>query len=113
GVRDAAMRIRDAGIDTIGITALFSPLTTECEMEAAEIVSSVIPHARITLSHTLGRIGLLERENVTLLNAALQGLGQRTVEAFAKALADCGIHAPFYLTQNDGTVVLADVAAAN
>ncbi|RIK88656.1 MAG: hydantoinase [Hyphomicrobiales bacterium] len=112
-VREAAMRIRDAGIRSVGITALFSPLTTECETEAADIVRSVIPQARITLSHTLGRIGLLERENVTLLNAALQGLGEGTVDAFAEALRESGIHAPFYLTQNDGTVVLARVAAAN
>lgn len=112
-IREAAMRIRDAGIQSIGITALFSPLTTECEVEAAEIVRSVMPDARITLSHTLGRIGLLERENVTLLNAALQGLGARTVDAFANALRQSGIHAPFYLTQNDGTVVLAQVAAEN
>jgi len=111
-VREAAMRIRDAGITAIGITALFSPLTTECEEEAAEIVRAVIPEARITLSHTLGRIGLLERENVTLLNAALQSLGRKTVAAFGDALTEAGIEAPFYLTQNDGTVVLAEVAAA-
>lgn len=112
-IRDAAMKIRDAGITSIGITALFSPLTTECEMEAAEIVRSIIPDARITLSHSLGRIGLLERENVTLLNAALQSLGQTTIDAFGHALVKAGIRAPFYLTQNDGTVVLAEVAAAN
>ncbi|TPW27886.1 hydantoinase/oxoprolinase family protein [Martelella alba] len=112
-VRDAAMKIRDAGITAIGITALFSPLTDECERLAAEIVRSVIPDARITLSNTLGRIGMLERENVTLLNAALQGLGQNTVSAFGVALKEAGIDAPFYLTQNDGTVVLAAVAAAN
>ena len=113
GVRDAALRIRDAGILSVGITALFSPLTDACETEAAEIVREVIPEANITLSHTLGRIGLLERENVTLLNAALQGLGRSTVTAFGDALAAAGITAPFYITQNDGTVVLADVAAAN
>ena len=112
-IRDAAMRIRDAGITAIGITALFSPLTAECELEAAEIVSSIVPDARITLSHRLGRIGLLERENVTLLNASLQSLGKKTVDAFRDALESLGILAPFYLTQNDGTVVLAEVAAAN
>jgi N-methylhydantoinase A/oxoprolinase/acetone carboxylase beta subunit len=112
-IRDAAMRIRDAGITAVGITALFSPLTAECELEAAEIVGSVLPEARITLSHRLGRIGLLERENVTLLNASLQSLGSKTVDAFRGALASVGIRAPFYLTQNDGTVVLAEVAAAN
>ncbi|TYC61903.1 hydantoinase/oxoprolinase family protein [Rhodobacterales bacterium] len=112
-IRDAAMKIRDQGIDAVGITALFSPLTAECELEAAEIVRSIIPTVSITLSHTLGRIGLLERENVTLLNAALQSLGHKTIDAFKSALVQAGITAPFYLTQNDGTVVLADVAAAN
>lgn len=112
-IRDAALKIRDAGITSVGITALFSPLTTECEEEAAEIVRSIIPDARITLSSSLGRIGLLERENVTLLNATLQQLGRTTVSAFESALKKAGISAPFYLTQNDGTVVLAEVAAAN
>ncbi|HCV73555.1 MAG TPA: hydantoinase [Agrobacterium sp.] len=112
-VREAAMKIRDAGITSIAISATFSPLTTECEVRAAEIVRSVIPDARITLSHTLGRIGLLERENVALLNAALQTLGRTTVQAFSDALREAGVKAPFYLTQNDGTVALADVAAAN
>jgi N-methylhydantoinase A/oxoprolinase/acetone carboxylase beta subunit len=48
-----------------------------------------------------------------LLNASLQSLGTKTVDAFGSALASVGIRAPFYLTQNDGTVVLAEVAAAN
>ncbi|EHS48866.1 Hydantoinase/oxoprolinase [Rhizobium sp. PDO1-076] len=112
-IREAAMKIRDAGITSIAISATFSPLTTECEVVAAEIVRSVIPDAKITLSHTLGRIGLLERENVALLNAALQTLGRTTVQAFSDALREAGVTAPFYLTQNDGTVALADVAAAN
>lgn len=112
-IREAAMKIRDAGITSIAISATFSPLTTECEVKAAEIVRSVIPDARITLSHTLGRIGLLERENVALLNAALQSLGRTTVQAFSDALREAGVAAPFYLTQNDGTVALADVAASN
>lgn len=112
-MREVAAKIRDAGITSVGVTALFSPLTTECEDEAAAILREVIPEARITLSHTLGRIGLLERENVTMLNAALQGLGSHTVDAFRKALAECGVTARLYLTQNDGTVVLAEVAAAN
>ncbi len=34
------MKIRDAGITSIAISATFSPLTTECEVRAAEIVRS-------------------------------------------------------------------------
>lgn len=110
-IRDAARRIRDAGVRAIGITATFSPLTAEHELRAGEIVREEYPEAAITLSHTLGRIGLLERENVTLLNACLTDLGHSTTEAFKQALGNAGIRAPFYLTQNDGTVMLAEVAA--
>lgn len=110
-VREAAKRIRDADIRAVGISAIFSPLTAEHENRAAEIVREICPDASITLSHTLGRIGLLERENVTLLNACLVELGRHTTAAFRNALAQAGIEAPFYLTQNDGTVMLAEVAA--
>jgi N-methylhydantoinase A/oxoprolinase/acetone carboxylase beta subunit len=110
GVRDAAKRMADAGLSSIGITSVFSPLTAECEEEAARIVLEEIPHARVTLSHQLGRIGLLERENVTLLNAALQDLAQRTIAAFIAALEQSRIRAPLYLTQNDGTIVRAEQA---
>lgn len=110
-LRQAARRIRDAGIGAIGISSIFSPLSAEHELRAGEIVAAICPHASITLSHQLGRIGLLERENVTLLNACLSDLGHHVIGAFRDALAAAGIHAPFYLTQNDGTVMLADVAA--
>jgi len=39
----------------------------------------------VTLSYELGRIGLLERENATLLSAALVDLARRTTNAFAEA----------------------------
>ncbi len=110
-LREAAKRIRDAGIGAIGIASMFSPLTAEHELRAAEIVTEICPRASITLSHQLGRIGLLERENVTLLNACLADLGRHVIGAFREALGAVGIHAPFYLTQNDGTVMLAEVAA--
>jgi N-methylhydantoinase A/oxoprolinase/acetone carboxylase beta subunit len=113
GMRAIAAKIRDAGIDSVAVTAVFSPLTAECELRAAEILRETIPGVAVTLSHTLGRIGLLERENVTGLNACLIDLGRRTTAAFKDALRRAGIAAPFYLTQNDGTVMLAEVAADN
>ncbi len=59
GVRDAARRMADAGLTSVGITAVFSPLTAECEDEAEQIVREEMSDACITLSHDLGRIGLL------------------------------------------------------
>ena len=110
-LREAALRIRDAGIHAIGISSIFSPLTAEHELRAQQVVADICPGVSITLSHRLGRIGLLERENVTLLNACLAELGHHVIGAFREALGAVGIHAPFYLTQNDGTVMLAELAA--
>jgi N-methylhydantoinase A/oxoprolinase/acetone carboxylase beta subunit len=112
GMRAAARRIRDAGLRSVAIASVFSPLNPECELVAADILRDVCPDVHITLSHELGRIGLLERENVALLNACLADLARTTTRAFTAALAASGIDAPLYLTQNDGTVMLASVAEA-
>src|SRR5262249_33369334 len=110
GMRRAARRIRELGLRSVAIASVFSPLNASCEDQAAAILRDECPGVTITLSHHLGRIGLLERENVTLLNAALADLAERTVGAFVEALRRSGIAAPLYLTQNDGTVMLASLA---
>ena len=109
-MREAARRLRASGIRSAGITSVFSPLNPACEEQAAAILREECPGIAVTLSHRLGRIGLLERENATLLNACLVELARRTTRAFAAALGASGIAAPLYLTQNDGTVMLAEVA---
>ena len=111
GMRTAAKRIRAAGIPAVAVASVFSPLNPGCEEAAAEILRDECPEAAVTLSHHLGRIGLLERENVALLNAALLELARRTTAAFTEALVRSGIRAPLFLTQNDGTVMLAEAAA--
>ena len=112
GMRAAARRIRDAGIRSVAIAAVFSPLNASGEEEAAAILREECPDVAVTLSHRLGRIGLLERENAALLNACLIELARKTTRAFTEALRASGIAAPLYLTQNDGTVMLAEVAEA-
>jgi len=112
GMRAAARRIREAGIRSVAVAAVFSPLNAACEEEAAAILRDACPDVAVTLSHRLGRIGLLERENAALLNACLIELARKTTRAFTEALRGSGIAAPLYLTQNDGTVMLAEVAEA-
>ena len=112
GMQAAAREIRAAGIRSVGIASVFSPLNPSCEETAAEILRDACPDVAITLSHHLGRIGLLPRENATLLNASLVDLARDTVAAFTRALAGAGIQAPVYLTQNDGTVMPAEQAQA-
>lgn len=99
-----AEEIRADGLDSIAITSVFSPSSPALEWEAAQILGDALPGLPISLSHEIGRLGLLERENATIINASLRGLSSRIVLAFREAVTAFGIDAPVYLSQNDGTL---------
>ena len=109
-ITTAAQEMKAAGLKSVGISSIFSPLDPSHERRAAELVAAVIPDATITCSSDLGRIGLLERENAGLLNAALAGLARDAIAAFERAIRESGIAAPLFITQNDGTVAEAGQA---
>jgi N-methylhydantoinase A/oxoprolinase/acetone carboxylase beta subunit len=106
----AATAIAEAGVSAIAISSVFSPVNPGMEEEASAIVRAVVPDAYVTLSNEIGRVGLLERENAGILNACLRRLARETVAAFRRAIAEMGIAAPLYLTQNDGTLMSAGFA---
>ena len=109
-VREHVEKIKAAGITAIAISSVFSPVNQTFEEQTADIVRSIIPDANITLSSEIGRIGLLERENAAIMNSCLRGLAARTVDGFKAALDELQIEAPFYISQNDGTLMNADFA---
>jgi N-methylhydantoinase A/oxoprolinase/acetone carboxylase beta subunit len=100
-----AEQIAGAGLTTAAITAVFSPLDTELEATVAEHLTGKVPGLRCSLSSQLGRIGLLERENATIINACLRSLADGVVSGFERSVAELGIDAPLYLSQNDGTLM--------
>jgi N-methylhydantoinase A/oxoprolinase/acetone carboxylase beta subunit len=108
-VADAARDFLNKGIRTVAIAALFSPVKSDIEKRAGEIVAEVMGPAAISLSHTIGRVGLLERENATVMNASLAHLSARVVASFRAALRELRIAAPFFISQNDGTLMSAEV----
>ncbi|MGF4258359.1 hydantoinase/oxoprolinase N-terminal domain-containing protein, partial [Klebsiella pneumoniae] len=85
-VTAAAREMKAKGLTAVAISSIFSPLDPTHEHEAAAIVLAEVPDAVITCSSELGRIGLLERENAGLLNAALTDLARETIAAFEKAI---------------------------
>ncbi len=98
------------GIRSIAICAVFAPVNAEMEEIAAGLLAETVPGAAITVSGPIGRLGLLERESAAILNSALAPLAARTVDGLAAAVAACGLDCPFYLSQNDGTLMdAADV----
>ena len=104
-LREVAKDIRRKGITAAAITSVFSPVTAEMETRAGEILAEEVPGLRLSLSHEIGRIGLLERENATVMNACLVDLAFAVVSSFRRALRELKIEAPFFISQNDGTLM--------
>ncbi len=73
---------------------------------------SEIPDARITLSGDVGGLGLIDRESAAIINASLAALGAKVVRSLEQAMGELAIHAPMFISQNDGTLLTTDVAAA-
>jgi len=112
-VVEGAKRFADAGLDAVVVAGSFSPVDPGQEERVADLLAEHLPGARVTTSHRLGRLGLLERENAAGLNACLLGLAHSTIGAFAAALDDAGFgpETRLFLTQNDGTLLSLDAAA--
>ncbi|MER7014028.1 hydantoinase/oxoprolinase family protein [Saccharopolyspora sp. NPDC000359] len=98
------------GVRSVAITSVFSPVNHDFEQRAAELIAAELPDVAISLSHEIGRIGLLERENATVINAALRELAANIVDGLAASVTGAGITAPLYLSQNDGTLMDVDFA---
>jgi N-methylhydantoinase A/oxoprolinase/acetone carboxylase beta subunit len=109
-LRRVAADIASKGLRSIAICSVFSPVNDECEQQAAEILAAELPGVAISRSHEIGRVGLLERENATIINACLRDLAARIVDALRAALAQLRITAPVWLSQNDGTLMSVEVA---
>ncbi|MGH8905673.1 MAG: hydantoinase/oxoprolinase N-terminal domain-containing protein [Egibacteraceae bacterium] len=109
-LRRVAAEIGAKGLRSIAVSSVFSPVNAECEQRAAEIFATQLPGVAISLSHEIGRIGLLERENATILNACLREVAVTLIGALTAAVAELGITAPLYLSQNDGTLMSAEHA---
>lgn len=97
------------GIRSVAISSVFSPVNHDLEVEAAAVVAEELgPDVAISLSHEIGRIGLLERENATIINAALREMAVSIVDGLTAAVRAHGIEAPIFLSQNDGTLMDED-----
>ena len=94
------------------MSSVFSTVRNDDELRAAEIAREVLGEdVHVSISSEIGSMGLIERENATILNAALYDVARRFTEGFAQSLADKGVvNAEVYLSQNDGTLMTMEHA---
>lgn len=107
-LRDAVYDIKRRGLNSVAVSSLFSPVNADMELRAEAMIKNEMPGASVTLSHQVGRLGLLERENATVMNASLTGISWKVVNSIRAALSGLNIAAPFYISQNDGTLMGAE-----
>jgi len=109
-VRRAVREMKD-GVEAFAVSSVFSPVRSDDEKRAAEIIAEeTADGVPVSISSEIGSIGLLERENATVLNAAVTPVARRVVGAFEGALEQLGIDAELFLSQNDGTLMSLDYA---
>ncbi|MFC4558352.1 hydantoinase/oxoprolinase N-terminal domain-containing protein [Virgibacillus kekensis] len=93
-------------VDSVAVTSVFSPVSNVHEARAEEILREVLGEdIAISLSSEIGNVGLLERENATILNASVVDVARTTANGFVNALKKEGIDAKVFFGQNDGTLM--------
>lgn len=104
--------MKGKGVRSIAISCVFSTVRNDHELAAARLCREIMGEdVHISISSEIGSMGLIERENATILNAALYQVAERFTEGFAKSLADEGVSdAKIYLSQNDGTLMTMEHA---
>ena len=107
-VRHACERMRGE-VDAVAVIGVFSPIDDSQEQRAAEIVADILD-IPVSRSAPIGSLGLLERENATILNAALIRTLRSMAAGFVDALTERGITATPYFGQNDGTLMTLEFA---
>ena len=96
------------------IAGVFSPLDTAPEPQENRVkllLEKFVPGVDVVCSRDIGRVGLLERENASILNASILEIGRYIIQGFVNAVSSLHLDSPLYLTQNDGTIMDAATAA--
>ncbi|MFJ8963208.1 hydantoinase/oxoprolinase N-terminal domain-containing protein [Lentzea sp. NPDC102401] len=112
-LRAVAADIAANDVRSVAISSVFSLVSSDFERRAAEILTAEVPGLLVSFSHEIGRLGLLERENATIINAALRVLAEQIADGLTESLTAQGIDAPLFLSQNDGTLMDLEYARSH
>ncbi|KIW56436.1 hypothetical protein, variant 3 [Exophiala xenobiotica] len=112
-IKQTASEIVKAGIRYVAVVGIFSALDHAGihEERCKTLLQEFQPELSVVCSHSIGGPGLLPRENATILNASILAFARKTIKGFRLAMSKLDLSCPLYLTQNDGTLTDAAVAA--
>ncbi len=111
-MREAARRLREAGVKAVAVAFLYSFLRSEHEAAARRILEEELPDAFICTSHEVApEFREYERMSTAVVNAYLGPVMQRYIRRLGTRLGDLGIKTAPHLTQSNGGVIGFDQAA--
>lgn len=103
--------IQEAAAARIVQRELGPDVNVVCSREGRSYKLPVSTPVRLLTRRSVGQVGLLERENASILNASILTFAQRTISRFRRAIRALNLTCPLYLTQNDGTLTSAAQAS--
>ncbi len=110
-IKEALTELMKGGMESLAVSGVFSPVNDDQENLVREIAEELFGNDfPVTLSSEIGSIGLIERENAAVLNAAIRKLAEKAYGGFQDVLKQHGIHAELFITQNDGTLMSIEYA---
>ncbi|KAJ9133670.1 Hydantoin utilization protein A [Pleurostoma richardsiae] len=106
-------KIREQGLTAVVVAGVFSPIDEAFQQESRvrDIVLRELPGVDVVCSHEVANIGFMERENASILNAAILAYARKTVGRFRRAMRRLELACPLFITQNDGTILDSRSAA--
>ncbi|KAK0113030.1 hypothetical protein ONS95_014739 [Cadophora gregata] len=110
-LKEQASIIKSKSITSVVIIGIYSPSNPTQEEEAQKVLAEELgPGYDISCSYAIGRLGFLERENASILNASLRRFARHVIDGFHYAVQKLG-KCKLYITLNDGTLSRASTAA--
>ncbi|MCB1181501.1 MAG: hydantoinase/oxoprolinase family protein [Chlamydiia bacterium] len=105
-IRRAIECLLENQVDSIAVVGVFSPLNGDQEKLVLELIQEIAgKDFPISLSHEVGGIGFIERENSTILNASLKRVMQQGFYSLQAACQNLKLTCPLIVTQNDGSLI--------
>jgi N-methylhydantoinase A/oxoprolinase/acetone carboxylase beta subunit len=97
--------IQEDNIESICIVGVNSPLFDTEERYLRAGLKKQFPEMPITMSHELGSMGFVERENAALLNAIFSKVIRQAMMDLTDLFKNLSLQCPCWLTQNDGSLI--------
>ena len=112
GLRAAARRLGEAGVEAVAICFLYGFLRPAHEQRAREIVSEELPEVFVSTSHEVApEFREFERMSTAVVNAYLGPVMRRYIGRLGGRLREAGLQATPHLTQSNGGVIGFETAS--